>query len=115
MRQAEVSDNSYKGQSGTESFSFDFSEVESSVIVHEVNDGVELTVYERRFVGDYHYRHNGRGLVVVMIDFSDGDVEPALEAADEALYYAPFFLQGFYSLHMHMCFQYTDNHVYPFR
>jgi len=55
-------------RSGIEGFSLDLSEVESPVFLHKTDDGVKLLLDKAGIVGDYGYRNDGTGFVVVMTD-----------------------------------------------
>ncbi len=54
-----------------ESLPLDLSEVESAIVAHKINDGVELLVYEMRVVADFRYTDNRTGLAVLMVNFRD--------------------------------------------
>ena len=80
----------------TEGFSFDLAEIESAVILHKVDDFVELLVYEDGFVRDYSNSDDGAGFAVIMVDFGNRDIESALESADNAFDDASFLLERTY-------------------
>jgi len=52
-----------------ECFPLDLAKVESAIIAHKINDGVELLVYEIRLVADERYRNDRTGLVVLTVNF----------------------------------------------
>ncbi len=64
-----------------ERFPLDLSEVESAIVAHKINDGVELLIYEVCVVADYWYTDYGAGLAVLMVNFRDWDIEPAFQSA----------------------------------
>jgi len=54
-----------------ECFTAHLAEIESAVVTHELDNSVELLVYEGRLICDNRYRNNGTSLIVLMVDFSD--------------------------------------------
>ncbi len=63
-------------------FSLDLAEIESAIVAHKINDGVKLLVYEVCVVTDYWYTDDSTGLVVLMVNFGNWDIEPAPQSAD---------------------------------
>lgn len=54
-------------------------QIEPAVVTHKVNDGVELLVYKVRIVADYRYTDDGKGLIVLVVNFGNRDIESAFE------------------------------------
>ena len=73
-------------------------EIESAIVAHKINDGVKLLVYEVGVVADYWYTDDSTGLVVLMVNFWDGDIEPALQSADQAFNDTSFSFERGYPL-----------------
>jgi hypothetical protein len=75
-----------------ESFPLDLAQVEPAIVAHKINDSVELLVDEVGIIADYRYADDGHGLVVLMVNFGNRDIESAFEPAYKALDYASFSL-----------------------
>ena len=61
------------------------SEEETPVIPHKIKNSVELAFYELSLVADDCDADNRDALAVLVIDFRDRDIEPALEPPDDTL------------------------------
>ncbi len=58
-------------------FPFDLAQVESAIPLHKAYDCIELTVYKAAVVADDGYAYNCAHFAVIMVNFGDGDIEPA--------------------------------------
>jgi len=85
-----------------ECFSFYFSEVESAIVTHKLDDGIELLVYEARIVRDHCDSDNGARFAVLMVNLRNRNVKSAFQPADKAFDDASFILQRSNSLHIQM-------------
>ena len=63
-------------------FSFDLPEEEPPVVPHKIKNRIELFIDKAGLVADNSNTENGYALAVLMVDFGDRDIEPALEPAD---------------------------------
>jgi len=95
--------------------SLDLAEVESAVSLHKINDSVKLLVYETSFVADHCNGDDRRCFTVLMLNFRSGDIEPALESAEQTLDDASLSLQRGYALHMKLSCHHADYHRLTFR
>ena len=75
------------------SFAINFSEVESAIFLHKINDGIELLIYETRIVRDQCDGNDSRCFIVIMVNFRYGDIESALQSADYTLDDTSLFLK----------------------
>lgn len=80
-------------------FPFDLAEEETAIASHKLYNGVELLIYKASFVADYCYCDNRAGLVVLMVNLRNRNIESAFKSADEALDDTPLLLQRGYPLH----------------
>ena len=83
-------------------FAFDVIEIESAVVSHKVGDGFELAFDETFIVADNGDAESGDFLTVVMVNFGNGGVEPALQPADDGFDDAAFFFQRADTLQVHI-------------
>jgi hypothetical protein len=67
-----------------ESFPLDCSEVEPAVVTHKGCDGFELALDKGIIIADHGDADGGDKLAVVVVNFGNGYVEPALQPADYA-------------------------------
>ena len=74
-------------------FPLDAGQIEPAVVSHKVGDGFEPAFDERLVVADDCDAERGDLLAVVMVDFGDGHVEPALQSADYGFYDAALLLE----------------------
>jgi len=75
-------------------FALDLSEKEPAVIPHKIENRIELLLDEAGVVADNCNADNRDILAVLVIDFRDRDIEPALEPTDDALDNAPLALKA---------------------
>ena len=69
------------------------SEVEPAVVAHKAEDCIELLVDELSIVADHGNTQNGDTFAVLVVDFGNRDIEPALEPPDKAFNDAPLALE----------------------
>ena len=98
---------------GAKCFAFDCAEVEAAVVSHKSYDGFELTLDKGVVVADDGDAEGGDDFAVVVLDFGDGDVEAALQAADNAFDDAALILERFDTVQMQVCCHHADYHRKP--
>ena len=57
--------------SGAEGFALDIAEVESAIVTHKIDDGIELLVDEARVVGNYCSGDDGVCFAVLMLNLGN--------------------------------------------
>ena len=69
------------------------SEEESPVVAHKTEDRIELLIDKLSIVADNCNPDDSDGFAVLIIDFGDRDIEPALKPPDHALDDTPLALE----------------------
>ncbi len=69
-------------------------EIKATVVTHEVQDGIQLLIQEPLVVGDNTDTDHCQDLAVLVLHLRYGDIKTALQATDQSLDDAAFFLKG---------------------
>ncbi len=95
-------------------FAFDIAKIEPAVVAHKAGDGFELTFNKGFVVARDCDSENGDFLAVVVVDFGNGYVEPALQPANYGFYDAALLFERADTLQMHIGCHRPDYHKFGY-
>ena len=91
-------------------FSFDCAEVEPAVVAHKGCDGFELAFDKGFVVTDDGDAESSDEFAVVVVNFGNGYIEPALQSSDDAFDNAALFFERADTLEVQIGCHHADYH-----
>lgn len=97
-------------KSNAKGLAFDCAEIEPAVVAHKIGDGFELAFDKGFVVANDGDAESGDDFAVVVVNFGNGYIEPALQPADYAFDDAAFFFQRANTVKVQIGCHHTDYH-----